>query len=74
MYLYNKHLTMTWEEFLTTKFGLGVDTYFDNMRHILSTDNTLHGISRALEKVAFYFKFKNQLKPRIMSYMPCVQS
>ena len=34
---------MTWEEFLTTKFGLWVDTR-------LSTDNTLHGSGRAVEK------------------------
>ena len=34
---------MTWEEFLTTKFGLWVDTH-------LSTDNTLHGRGRTAEK------------------------
>ena len=34
---------MTWEEFLTTKFGLRIDTRS-------STDNTLHGSGRAVEK------------------------
>ena len=34
---------MTWEEFLTTKFGLWIDTR-------LSTDNILHGSDRAVGK------------------------
>ena len=34
---------MTWKEFLTTKFGLWIDTHS-------STDNTLHGIGRTVEK------------------------
>ena len=34
---------MTWGEFLTTKFGLWIDTRS-------STDNTLHGSGRAVEK------------------------
>ena len=34
---------MTWEDFLTTKFGLWIDTRS-------STDNTLHGSGRAVEK------------------------
>ena len=34
---------VTWDEFLTTKFGLWIDTR-------LSTDNTLHGSVRAVEK------------------------
>ena len=34
---------MTWEEFLTTKFGLWIDTRS-------STDNTLHGSGRTVEK------------------------
>ena len=33
---------MTWEEFLTTKFGLWIDTRS-------STDNTLHGNGRTVE-------------------------
>ena len=42
-YFYDEHSNMTWEDFLTTKFGLWIDTR-------LSTDNTLHGSGRALEK------------------------
>ena len=42
-YFYREHSSVTWEEFLTTKFGLWVDTR-------LSTDNTLHGSGRAVEK------------------------
>ena len=34
---------MTWEVFLTTKFGLWIDTR-------LSTNNTLHGSGRIVEK------------------------
>ena len=34
---------MTWEEFLTTKFGLWIDTSS-------STNNTLHDSGRAVEK------------------------
>ena len=34
---------MTWEEFLTTKFGLWIDTRS-------STNNALHGSVRAVEK------------------------
>ena len=34
---------MTWEEFLTTKFGLWIDTHS-------STENTLHSSGRAVEK------------------------
>ena len=42
-YFYKENSNVTWEDFLTTKFGLWTDTR-------LSTDNTLHGSSRAVEK------------------------
>ena len=42
-YFYREHSSVTWEEFLTTKFGLWIDTR-------LSTGNTLHGSGRAVEK------------------------
>ena len=42
-YFYKEHSNVTWEEFLTTKFGLWIDTRS-------STDNTLHGSDRAEEK------------------------
>ena len=35
-YFYKENSDVTWEEFLTTKFALWIDTR-------LSTDNTLHG-------------------------------
>ena len=34
---------MTWEEFVTTKFGLWIDTHS-------RTDNTFHGSGRTMEK------------------------
>ena len=42
---------MTWEEFLTTKFGLWIDTRS-------STDNTLHGSGRAVEKSVVLFQIE----------------
>ena len=42
---------MTWEEFLTTKFGLWIDTH-------LSTDNTLHGSERAVEKTGILLQIE----------------
>ena len=42
-YFYREHPNATWEEFLTTKFGLWIDTRS-------STDNTLHSSGRAVEK------------------------
>ena len=41
-YFYREHSNITWEEFLTTKFGLWIDTRS-------STDNTLHGSDRTVE-------------------------
>ena len=54
--IYPETFIFLWEEFLTTKFGLWIDTRS-------STDNTLHGSGRAVEKVAYYFKLKKLLKP-----------
>ena len=42
-YFYREHSNVTWEEFLTAKFRLWIDTRS-------STDNTLHGSGRAMEK------------------------
>ena len=42
---------MTWEEFLTTKFGLWIDTRS-------RTNNTLHGSSRAVEKSGILLQIK----------------
>ena len=42
-YFYKENSDVTWDEFLTTKFALWLDTR-------LSTNNTLHGGGRAVEK------------------------
>ena len=42
-YLYKENSDVTWEDFLTTKFALWIDTRS-------SIDNTLHGSGRAVEK------------------------
>ena len=54
-YCYKENSNVTWEEFLTTKFGLWIDTR-------LSTDNTLLGSGRAVEKVAYYFRSRKHLR------------
>ena len=42
-YFYKEHFNVAWEEFLTTKFALWIDTRS-------SIDNTLHGSGRSVEK------------------------
>ena len=42
-YFYKEQFNLTWEEILTTKFGLWIDTRSN-------TDNTLHSSGRAVEK------------------------
>ena len=54
-YFYREHSNVTQEEFLTTKFGLWIDTRS-------STDNTSHGSDRAVEKVVYYFRLKKHLR------------
>ena len=48
-YFYKKHSNVTWEDFLTTKLGLWIDTHS-------STDNTFHGSERALKKNGILFQ------------------
>ena len=55
-YFYKENSNVTWEEFLTTKFGLWINTR-------LSIDNTLHGSYRTVEKVVHYFRFKKDSRP-----------
>ena len=43
-YFYRDHSNVTWEEFLTTKFGLWIDTRS-------STDKTIHGNGRTVESI-----------------------
>ena len=47
---------MTWEEFLTTKFWLWIDTRS-------STDKTLHGSGRAVEKSGILLETEKHLRP-----------
>ena len=54
-HFYKENSEVTWEDFLTTKFGLWIGTRS-------STDITLHGGSREWKKVVYYFKLKKQLK------------
>ena len=55
-HFYKEHSNVTWKEFLTTKFGLWIDTRS-------STSNTLHGSSWQCKKVAYYFRWKKHLRP-----------
>ena len=50
-YFYKEHSNVTWEEFLKTKFGLRTDTRS-------STNNTIHGSARALEKSGILLQIK----------------
>ena len=50
-YFYREHSDVRWEEFLTTKFVLWTDTRS-------STDNTLHGSGRAVEKSGILFQIE----------------
>ena len=45
-YFYKEHSNVTWEEFLTTKFGLWICTHSN-------TNNTLLGSGRVMKKLAF---------------------
>ena len=54
-YFYREHSNVTWEEFLTTKFGLWIDTRS-------STNNNLHGRGRAVEKSGILLQIEKTLK------------
>ena len=54
-YFYREHSNVTWEEFLTTKFGLWIDTRS-------STNNNLHGSSRAVEKSGILLQIEKTLE------------
>ena len=55
-YFYREHSNVTWEKFLTTKFGLWIDTG-------PSTKNALHGSSRAVEKSEILLQIEKHLRP-----------
>ena len=50
-YFYREHSNVTWDEFLTKKFALWIDTPS-------SIDKTLHGSSRAVEKSGILLQIK----------------
>ena len=50
-YFYREHSNVTWEEFLTTKLGLWVDTRS-------STNNTLYGSGRTVGKSGILLQIK----------------
>ena len=52
-YFYKENSNVTWEDFLTTKFALWIDTRS-------SIDNTLHGSSRAVEKSGILLQIKKE--------------
>ena len=54
-YFYRENSNVTWEEFLTTKFGLWVDTRSS------TNNNTLHGSDRVVKKMVNYFRLKKHL-------------
>ena len=47
-YFYREHSNITWGEFLTTKFGLWIDT----------RSNTLHGSGKVVEKSGILLQIK----------------
>ena len=63
---YEENSDVTWEDFLTTKFALWIDTR-------LRIDNTLHGSGRAVEKVVYCFRSKKHLKQKVVIlYATCL--
>ena len=46
---------MTWGEFLTTNFGLGIDMYF-------STDNIFHSSSAAVDKCGILLQIEKAVE------------
>ena len=55
IFFYREHSNVTWEEFLKTKFGLWIDTR-------CSTNNTLHGSVRAVEKSGILLQIKKAVE------------
>ena len=64
-YFYKENFDVTWEDFLTTKFALWIDTRS-------SIDNTFHGSDRAVEKVVYCFRLKKHLKPVVILHATCL--
>ena len=65
-HFYKDNSDVTWEDFLTTKFALWIDTR-------LSIDNTLNDSGRAVEKkVVYCFRSKEHLKPVGILHATCL--
>ena len=54
---YKENSNVTWEDFLTTKSGLWIDT-------LSSIDNTLHGSGRAVEKSGILLQIEKSPETR----------
>ena len=54
-YFYKENSDVTWEEFLTAKFGLWIDTRS-------SIDNTLHGSGQAVKKSGILLQIEKALE------------
>ena len=61
-YFYKENFDVTWEDFLTTKFALWIDTRS-------SIDNTLHGSGRAVEKSGILLQIKET--PEVSGDLMC---
>ena len=65
-HFHKENSDVTWEDFLTTKFALWIDTR-------LSIDNTLNDSGRAVEKkVVYCFRSKEHLKPVGILHATCL--
>ena len=53
-YFYKEHSNVTWEEFLTTKLALWIDTHS-------SIDSKLHGSGRAMEKSGILLQIEKSI-------------
>ena len=61
---YWEHSNVTWEEFLTTKFGLWINTRS-------STNNTLHGSGRTVEKSGILLHIEKAPDPISSDVLTC---
>ena len=65
-YFYKENSDVTWEEFLTTKFGLWIDTR--------ASINTLHGSGRIVEKSGILLQIEKALKANNGNLTHCIFS
>ena len=53
-YFYKEHFNVTWEVFLTTKFGLWIED-----THSSTSNRTVHGSGRTVRKSGILLQIKN---------------